>query len=103
MNNEMQKTSFDAGGHPDPNQLLLALEGELTAAETAQIDRHLGACWNCRARSHEMHRGILAFVEYREKLYLPELESPPQEFLEFPSLLNNAADEDRKPGLLERI
>ena len=103
MSTEILKSEFGADQHPDENQLLLARERELPPAELEAIERHIGICWECRARSHEMHRGILAFVEYRDKLYLAELESAPQQFREFPSLLKKAADEGRKPGRLERI
>ena len=63
MNTETEKISFGTDGHPDENQLLLALERELSLEETAQVEQHLGNCWSCRARSSEMQSGILAFVE----------------------------------------
>src|SRR5215467_3656878 len=88
MKIEREVTALDAGGHPDENQLLLALERELSPEEAAQIEHHLGSCWSCRARSHEMQRGILAFVEYREKRYLPSLEAPPHDFSGFPGQMN---------------
>jgi hypothetical protein len=103
MSSEILKPEFGAEQHPDETQLLLALERELPPAEIEALERHIGSCWECRARSHEMQRGILAFVEYRDKLYLPELEPAPQEFREFPSLLNKAAKEGTKPGFLEQI
>jgi hypothetical protein len=103
MSTEILKSEFGADQHPDETQLLLALERELPPAELEAIERHIGSCWECRARSHEMQRGILAFVEYRDKLYLPELELPPREFREFPSLLNKAAGEGKKPGFLDQI
>ena len=103
MKIEREVTALDAGGHPDENQLLLALERELSPEEAAQIEHHLGSCWSCRARSHEMQRGILAFVEYREKRYLPSLESPPQDFRGFPGQLKNLAKESRSVGLFARI
>jgi len=103
MSTETLKPEFGADQHPDETQLLLALERELPAAEAAAVERHIGTCWECRARYHEMHRGILTFVEYRDKLYLPELESAPQDFREFPSLLNKEAAEGRGPGLADRI
>src|SRR5215813_13580307 len=103
MNTEIERTSFDADGHPDENQLLLALEGELPSAEATQIEQHLERCWNCRARSHEMQRGILAFVEYREKRYLPSLEPPPNGFRGFPARLRTAVRESQPVGLATRI
>ena len=37
MNTEPRKTAFSADGHPDENQLLLALERELSPEEAAEI------------------------------------------------------------------
>src|SRR5262245_48874310 len=98
MNTETEKPSFDADGHPDENQLLLALEGELSSAEVVQIEQHLGTCWSCRARSHEMQRGILAFVEYREKRYLPSLDGPRSDFGGFPTALKNTIAASEPPA-----
>jgi hypothetical protein len=103
MSAEIEKTSFGADGHPDENQLLLALERELSPEETVQVERHLGNCWSCRARSSEMQSGILAFVEYREKRYLPSLEPPPRDFGNFPGQLRGIADEGEPGGLAARI
>jgi hypothetical protein len=103
MNTDIQNAEFSADRHPDENQLLLALEGELSPGEIAEVERHISTCWDCRARYHEMHRGILAFVEYREKLYLPELDAAPGDFHQFRPLLNQAAVESPEVGLLDRI
>jgi hypothetical protein len=103
MNTESEKTAFSAGGHPDENQLLLALERELSPEETAEVEQHLGNCWSCRARSTEMQSGILAFVEYREKRYLPSLEPPPDDFAGFPGKLGRIAAEGKPDGLALRI
>jgi predicted anti-sigma-YlaC factor YlaD len=68
MNTDMDSPGlFAADGHPDENQLLLALEKELSPDEAARVEQHLGQCWSCRARFDEMERGILSFVEYRER------------------------------------
>jgi hypothetical protein len=103
MNTETEKTAFGADGHPDENQLLLALERELSLEETAQVEQHLGNCWSCRARSSEIQTGILAFVEYREKRYLPSLEPPPHNFGSFQGDLRRIADESEPVGLSVRI
>jgi hypothetical protein len=103
MNTELEKASFGADGHPDENQILLALERELSAEEAAQVEQHLGNCWSCRARASEMQSGILAFVEYREKRYLPSLEPPPHDFSGFPGELRRIADEGKPDGLSVRI
>jgi hypothetical protein len=103
MNTEPKKSAFSADGHPDENQLLLALERELSPEETAQVEQHLGNCWSCRARSSEMQSGILAFVEYREKRYLPSLEPPPHDFGGFPGKLSRIEAEGNTDGLVLRI
>lgn len=90
-------------GHPAENQLLLALERELPPNQAAEIEQHLGNCWSCRARINELQRGVLAFVEYREKRYLPAVGDPPQQFRDFPSLLQAVARKSKAPGLLEKI
>jgi len=101
MSTTMEQMGFE--GHPDENQLLLALERELSPEESATIDRHLGSCWECRARSHELQRGILAFVEYREKRYLPSLAPPPHDFHDFPRQLRVAAGEHQRDWAFRRI
>src|ERR1700691_6100117 len=103
MNTETEKTVFGADGHPDENQLLLALECELSLEETGEVEQHPGNCWSCRARSSEMQSGILAFVEYREKRYLPSLEPPPHDFGGFPGKLGRIAAEGKPDGLALRI
>jgi hypothetical protein len=103
MNTETEKPALVAGEHPDENQLLLALERELSPEEIAQVEQHLGTCWSCRARSSEMQSGILAFVEYREKRYLPSLESPPGNYRSFPGDLRRIAAESKPARLSIRI
>jgi hypothetical protein len=103
MSTETLKPEFGANRHPDENLLLLALERELSPAEAAEVERHIGTCWECRAKYHKMHRGILAFVEYRDNLYLPELDSAPGNFHRFPSILNQAAAEASGIGLIRRV
>src|ERR1700722_14881837 len=50
-----------------------------------------------------MESGILAFVEYREKRYLPSLEPPPHDFGGFPGKLGRIAAEGKPDGLAPRI
>ena len=103
MSTEILKPEFVGDQHPDDNQLLLALERELSSGETAAVERHIRACWDCRARYDEMHRGILTFAEYRDKLYLPALQPAPDGFREFQSLLKKASSDRLGAGLLERV
>lgn len=103
MNSELEVTAYKGDGHPDENQILLALERELPPEGIAEIERHLGECWSCRARSEEMQRGILAFVEYREDRYLPSLEEPPNEFRNFSGELRKVIAEGDAPGVIKRL
>src|ERR1700722_476392 len=103
MSQETKAVSFAADGHPDEDQLLLALEHELPADDAARVEKHLGNCWSCRARFDEMQRGILAFVEYREKRYLPLVATPPDNTSGFRDRLRNFLDESSPVGLLTRI
>jgi hypothetical protein len=103
MKQELKSVSFAADGHPDEDQLLLALERELPQDDAARVEKHLGNCWSCRARYEEMQRGILAFVEYREKRYLPLVATPPDNTSGFRDRLRNFLDESSPVGLLTRI
>ena len=103
MSTETLKPAFVGDQHPDDDQLLLALERELSPRETAEVERHVGTCWDCRARYDEMHRGILTFAEYRDKLYLPALPLPPRNFRQFSYLLNETSSDRLGAGLLDRM
>ena len=103
MSQETKAVSFAADGHPDEDQLLLALEHELPADDAARVEKHLGNCWSCRARFDEMQRGILAFVEYREQRYLPSLPAPPADSSGFRDRLRNLLREDSPIGLPTRV
>jgi hypothetical protein len=103
MNREFKPVLFAADGHPDENQLLLALERELPLDDAVRVEKHLGNCWSCRARYDEMQRGILVFVEYREKRYLPLVPTPPDDTSGFRDRLRNFVDESSPVGLLTRI
>jgi hypothetical protein len=103
MNQELKPVLFAVDGHPDEDQLLLALERELPPDDAARVEKHLGNCWSCRARYDEMQRGILVFVEYREKRYLPSVPMPPDDTNGFRDRLRNFVDESSPIGLLTRI
>src|ERR1700722_5424945 len=59
--------------HPSDEQLLLDVEGELSAPEAELIRSHLDACWKCRAHRQEIENAIADFIrihqgEFAEKL-----------------------------------
>jgi anti-sigma factor RsiW len=103
VNQHVRLAEFGVEGHPSEDQLLLTLEGEVAAEEAARVQQHLAGCWSCKARYEEMQRGILAFVEYREKRYLPALESPSSDSSGFRARLRIAAREAPAVPFLARL
>lgn len=84
-------------GHPDEDLLFLAIERELAPEEAAQVEKHLGACWECRVRLEEIQKGILAFMEYREKRFAPMLPKPPNRYRNFAGRLQTVSQESAAP------
>lgn len=65
--------------HISDRDLLLWADGELSPRRAAEIQRHLTACWTCRARSANLEQAIADFVQvYRRELdaKLPPAEGP---------------------------
>src|SRR5574341_146278 len=54
--------------HVSDEQLLLALDGELSSREAALVKVHLESCWGCRTHSGQIGEAIADFVEYRNCL-----------------------------------
>ncbi len=48
--------------HLSDQELLQALDGELTPKETERAQLHLAACWACRARQQEIEAAIGEFI-----------------------------------------
>jgi hypothetical protein len=65
--------------HVSDQDLLLWADGEVTSQRAAEIQRHVSACWTCRARRAELERAIADFVQlYRRELEakLPPMDGP---------------------------
>lgn len=65
--------------HLSDEDVLRFLDGELAAAPRAAAQKHLEACWECRARSTEMQNAITDFVHLRRDScteQLPPIEGP---------------------------
>ncbi|HUA84291.1 MAG TPA: zf-HC2 domain-containing protein [Bryobacteraceae bacterium] len=64
--------------HLPDAQLLLALDGELSTRETKKVQRHLAACWKCRARQQELERTITDFARFHQEneIALPSRDGP---------------------------
>jgi hypothetical protein len=57
----------NADSHLSDQQLLLALEGELSAREENLVHAHLHACWKCRVRQEELENAIVDFVRIHQQ------------------------------------
>jgi len=65
--------------HISDQQLLLGVEGELSAADAALVRSHLDACWKCRARSQEIQNAIADYARAYEREFegkLPRAAGP---------------------------
>jgi Putative zinc-finger len=51
--------------HLNDEDLLLAIDGELSSAREEQVEEHLAACWDCRTRKQSLEKTIGNFVEAR--------------------------------------
>ncbi len=55
------------GAHISDEDLLMAVDGELEDRETAQVEKHLLACWACRARRREIEDAIAVYVRVHHR------------------------------------
>jgi anti-sigma factor RsiW len=65
--------------HPSDQQLLLEVEGELSAHEQEALRSHLEACWKCRARRREIENAIADFIRIHQQelnVKLPPVAGP---------------------------
>jgi hypothetical protein len=53
--------------HLSDQQVLLALEGELSSREENLVQSHLHACWKCRVRRQELGNAIVDFVRIHQQ------------------------------------
>jgi len=59
--------------HLSDQQLLLEMEGELSAYDQKLVRAHLSACWTCRARRQEIEGAIADFVQIHRRGFEPEI------------------------------
>jgi anti-sigma factor RsiW len=74
--------------HPNEENVLLLLGGELTSREARALKVHFEQCAECRERIQEMQAGMCAFGDYIRKAFLPAVGAPPKEWREFRGLLD---------------
>jgi hypothetical protein len=59
--------------HLSDQQLLLDVEGELSARDERPVRSHLDACWKCRARRQEIENAIGDFIRIHQREFDAEL------------------------------
>jgi anti-sigma factor RsiW len=85
---------YDA--HLSEEDLLLAIDGELSGSRAEQVEQHLAACWDCRARKQNLERAIGNLVTARHAELDPQIpaEAGPRALLK--ARLAQAAAEPRE-------
>lgn len=62
---------YDA--HLNEEDLLLAIDGELSGSHAEQVEEHLAACWDCRARKQNLKKTIGNLVAARHGEFDPQI------------------------------
>ncbi len=62
--------------HLSDEKLLLAADGELSAAEAGDVSAHLARCWSCRSRQQELEKAVATFVRFHHENLDPLLPPP---------------------------
>jgi hypothetical protein len=60
--------------HLSDEELLLVIDGELPDARAKQVEEHLAACWDCRARKQSVEKTISNLVEARHAAFDAEVQ-----------------------------
>lgn len=61
--------------HISEEDLLRAIDGELSEEDAARVDTHLEECWACRTRRQEIESAIAVFMKVHERNLSPKLPS----------------------------
>src|ERR1700687_5240102 len=102
-NKSADNKKFQQNPHLSDEQLLLALDGESSAHDAAQVKGHLEACWSCRARREQIEKAIGDVVEYRDHLLRPHFPMPLGGRSTFVTRLEQLALSVGRPRLWRRI
>src|ERR1700735_3946704 len=94
---------FNQNPHLSDEQLLLALDGELSAHEAAWVEVHVTSCWSCRARREQIEKATGDVVEYRDRLIQPYFPIPTGKRSGFVTRLEEFARTAARPTLRSRI
>jgi hypothetical protein len=62
--------------HLSDQELLLAVDGELSARDAGRVQLHLAACWSCRARRQQIESAIGEFIHLRQRSFEGRIPPP---------------------------
>ncbi len=77
-------------GHPTNLEIVRYLDGELPWWRRRSVQRHVEACWQCRARADEIRQITGDFIRYREKALFPGVPPPPAQWRDLRAALRDA-------------
>ena len=60
-------TRFPQEAHPEQSLLLRYIDGELPARKLRELERHMEACWDCRAEVEELKKTVAECVALYRK------------------------------------
>jgi len=90
-------------GHLTDKQLLLYVDGELTAKENARCRAHVKACWTCRGKLDDLHGAIKKIVDFRNGVLLPMVPLPPKQWDGLDPHMRKLEETLGKQSLAERL
>ena len=88
--------------HPEEEQLLRYLDGELPVQVAGGVRSHLEACWQCRAALEELQDVVSQCVHYRKNVLQRHLPTPPAPWVDIYRDFDEI-DASLEPGLFHRI
>ena len=88
--------------HPEDDQLLRYVDGELPARKAGQVRLHLEACWQCRVELEELHDTVGECVRYRKNVLERHLPPPPAPWIDIYQRFAEI-DASPEPDFFERI
>ena len=88
--------------HPEEEQLLRYLDGELPAQATGEVRSHLEACWQCRAALEELQDVVSQCVHYRKNVLQRHLPAPPAPWVDIYRQFDRI-DASMEPVFFDRV
>jgi anti-sigma factor RsiW len=96
---------FPQEAHPDQSDLLRWIDGELASRDARDVERHVEACWDCRAQVEELKLTVAECVRYRKEFLSEAMPEPPQPWANIYTAFARADAQDtpQRTGLLQYI